>query len=247
MAFFGLIPARGGSKGISDKNIAPCADRPLIAWTCEAAGGSARLARTIVSTDSERIAGVAAEWGVPAPFLRPAELARDTTPSIDVMLHALSWLETGQDEVTALVLLQPTSPLRTSAHIDAAVQLFVESGADAVVSVMRAPHRFHPASVLRDVDGWLTPYQGTSHTVRRRQDAPPVFARNGPAILVVSPAVLRSGRLYGDRTRGFVMSAEDSVDVDDLADLRYAEFLLRSRAQGASPVSGARVVSREAR
>jgi CMP-N,N'-diacetyllegionaminic acid synthase len=246
MAVFGLIPARGGSKGIPDKNIAPCADRPLIAWTCEAASGSALLARTIVSTDSDRIARVAGEWGVAAPFLRPAELAQDTTPSIDVLLHALSWLEARPEEVRALVLLQPTSPLRTSAHIDAAVQLFLDSGADSVVSVMRAPHRFHPSSVLRDVDGWLAPYEGTSHTVRRRQDAPPVFARNGPAILVVSPALLRAGRLYGDRTRGFVMSAEDSVDVDELSDLRYAEFLLRSRAHAAPAAPGARTSSREA-
>ena len=247
MTFLGLIPARGGSKGIPDKNIASCADRPLIAWTCEAAASSAKLTRTIVSTDSEDIARIAVQWGVPAPFLRPPELALDTTPSIDVMRHALSWVETMQEEVEALVLLQPTSPLRTSAHIDAAVQLFIDSGAESVVSVMHAPHRFHPASVLRDVDGWLIPYEGQTHTVRRRQDVAPVFARNGPAILIVSPAVLRSGRLYGDRTRGFVMSAEESVDIDDLADLRYAEFLLRSRAGAARPMSSSRLDTSEAR
>src|SRR5688572_9864487 len=113
MAFFGIIPARGGSKGIPDKNIASCADRPLIAWTCEAATSSTRLARTIVSTDSERIARIAVEWGVSAPFRRPPELALDTTPSIDVLQHALSWVGTLQEDVTGLVLLQPTSPLRT--------------------------------------------------------------------------------------------------------------------------------------
>ena len=247
MAFFGLIPARGGSKGIPDKNIRSCADRPLIAWTCEAATSSTKLARTIVSTDSEDIARIAVEWGIPAPFLRPGELALDTTPSIDVMRHALSWFETLQEEVTALVLLQPTSPLRTCAHIDAAVQLYIDSGADSVVSIMHAPHRFDPASLLRDVDGWLTPYEGQTHTVRRRQDVPPVFARNGPAILITSPGVLRSGRLYGDRTRGFVMSAEESVDVDDPSDLRYAEFLLRSRAATAPPLSSARLGARETR
>ena len=234
MAFVGLIPARGGSKGIPGKNIASCAGRPLIAWTCEAATASVRLARTVVSTDSEQIARVAAEWGVQAPFLRPTELAQDATPSIDVMRHALSWLEAGKDDITALVLLQPTSPLRTSAHIDAAIQLFVESGADSVVSVMQVPHRFHPASVLREADGWLIPHEGMTHTVRRRQDVPPMFARNGPAVLIVSPELIRSGRLYGDRTRGFVMSAEESVDVDEASDLRYAEFLLRSRTQAAA-------------
>jgi CMP-N-acetylneuraminic acid synthetase len=97
------------------------------------------------------------------------------------------------------------------------------------------------------VDGWLIPYEGKTHTVRRRQDVAPVFARNGPAILIVSRAVLRSARLYGDRTRGFVMSAEESVDVDQLADLRYAEFLLRCRAETAGPKSSAGLNAREAR
>ena len=231
MAFFGLIPARGGSKGLPGKNIVLCAGKPLIAWTCAAANESARLARTIVSTDSEQIARVATEWGGQAPFLRPSELAQDATPSIDVMRHALSWLEAQKEDVTALVLLQPTSPLRTSSHIDAAVQLFVESGADSVVSVTRLPHRFHPASVAYETGGWLVPYEGTKQTVRRRQDMPRMFARNGPAVLIVSANLIRSGRLYGDRTRGFIMSAEESIDIDDAADLRYAEFLLRSRIQ----------------
>ena len=232
MAVFGVIPARGGSKGIPQKNIAPCAGRPLIAWTCEAAVRSTQLARTIVSTDSEQIARVAAEWGVEAPFLRPPELALDTTPSIDVMLHALERLEASGAEVTGLALLQPTSPLRTSAHIDAAVQLFTSSGAESVVSVLQVPHRFQPPFLLRERDGWLEPLAGTSHTVARRQDLTPLFARNGPAVLVVSPALIRAGRLYGERTRAHLMTAEESVDVDDMADLLYAEFLLGRRGEG---------------
>jgi CMP-N,N'-diacetyllegionaminic acid synthase len=232
MAVFGLIPARGGSKGIPQKNIAPCAGRPLIGWTCEAAVRSTRLARTIVSTESEQIARVAAEWGVEAPFLRPSELALDATPSIDVMLHALDKLEESGADVTGLALLQPTSPLRTSAHIDAAVQLFISSGAESVVSVLEVPHRFQPAFLLRERDGWLEPLAGTTHTVTRRQDLTPLFTRNGPAVLVVSPALLRAGRLYGERTRAHFMSAEESVDVDDMADLRYAEFLLGRRGEG---------------
>src|SRR4051812_41578820 len=115
MAFFGVIPARGGSKGIPGKNVAPCGGRPLIAWTCEAARGSTLLTKTIVSTDSDHIAEVAANWGVEAPFRRPGELSMDTTPSIAVMLHALDWLEASGETVTALVLLQPTSPLRLGA------------------------------------------------------------------------------------------------------------------------------------
>ena len=231
MGLFGLIPARGGSKGIPGKNIAQCGGRPLIGWTCEGAKRSARLERTILSTDSDEIAQVAREWGIEAPFMRPSELAQDTTPSIDVMQHALGWLEKSGADVTAMVLLQPTSPLRTSAHIDAAIDLFTESGADTVVSVVKVPHNFHPASVMLDDGGWLKPFEGDRLAIKRRQDLAPLLARNGPAVLIVSTALLRSGRLYGDRTRPYLMSAEESVDVDDASDLRYADFLLRSREQ----------------
>lgn len=231
MGLFGLIPARGGSKGIPGKNIAPCGGRPLIGWTCEAAVHSTRLERTILSTDSDEIVRVAREWGIEAPFTRPSDLAQDATPSIDVMRHALGWLEESGADVSALVLLQPTSPLRTTAHIDAAVDLFTNSGADTVVSVEKVPHNFHPSSVMVEDGGWLKPFEGERLAVKRRQDLPPLLARNGPAVLIVSAAVLRSGRLYGDRTRPYVMSAEASVDVDDAADLRYADFLLRAREQ----------------
>jgi CMP-N,N'-diacetyllegionaminic acid synthase len=231
MGVFGLVPARGGSKGIPGKNIAACGGRPLIGWTCEAATKSARLERTILSTDSDEIARVAREWGIEAPFMRPSELAQDATPSIHVMQHALDWLEKSGADVTALALLQPTSPLRTGAHIDAAVELFAESGADTVVSVVKVPHNFHPSSVMLDDGGWLKPFEGERHAIKRRQDLAPVLARNGPAVLIVSTALVRSGRLYEDRTRAYLMSAEESVDVDDASDLRYADFLLRSRKQ----------------
>jgi CMP-N,N'-diacetyllegionaminic acid synthase len=234
MALIGLIPARGGSKGIARKNIALCAGRPLIAWTCEAAMASRELAATLLSTDSAEIASIAREWGVDAPFMRPEELALDTTPSLDVMVHALDWLESRGRHVTALVLLQPTSPLRTAAHIDGALQDFVRSGADTLVSVVEVPHRFHPDVVLAENDGWLSPRHGASHKVARRQDMAPLFARNGPAILVTTPAVLRSGRLYGERVRAYRMEAIDSIDIDTTADLYMASALLEARTNKAA-------------
>lgn len=231
MAVVGLIPARGGSKGIPGKNIAPCAGRPLIAWTCEAARSSARLAKTIVSTDSVEIARVARDWGIEVPFIRPPELALDSTPSLDVMLHALKWLEGSGVNVTALMLLQPTSPLRTQRHLDEAVDLFLSSGADTLVSVVEISHRFHPSSLVRERDGWIYPYQGKEHAVTRQQDMSGLFARNGPAVLIVSPQILRSGRLYGERVRPYLMQADDSVDVDTPLDLEYADFLLNRKAR----------------
>ncbi len=234
MRVVGLIPARGGSKGIPGKNIAPCAGQPLLAWTCEAALGSRRLARTILSTDSEAIAAVGRACGLEVPFLRPADLAEDETPAMAVMAHALDWLEARGETVDALALLQPTSPLRSSRHIDDAVALFEESGADAVVSVMAVPHRFHPSSVMRDEAGRLAPFMN-GDTVTRRQNQAPLLARNGPAVLVVSRAGVASGKLYGGRTIGYRMSGADSIDIDTAEDLRLAELLLRDRAARGGP------------
>ena len=207
------------------KNIAVCAGKPLIQWTFDAARGSRGLARTIVSTDSQEIATVARNSGLEVPFLRPPELARDDTPALPVMQHALQWLNAVGDTPDAIVLLQPTSPLRRSTHIDEAVDLFQKSAADTVVSVTEVPHRFHPSSVMREVDGRLIPYEGNA-TVTRRQDQPPLFARNGPAVLIVSAANVQAGHLYGARTVAYRMDSKISVDSDTPDDCRLAEWLL---------------------
>ncbi len=235
MSVVGLIPARGGSKGIPRKNLAPCAGKPLIAWTCAAARAARTLGRVLVSTDDEAIAAAARALGVEVPFLRPPELAADGTPALPVIVHALDWLESQGEAVEALVLLQPTSPLRRAAHIDEAVGLFRRGGGDTVVSVVEVPHRYHPASVLRERDGVLTPYHAGTETVTRRQGLEPLLARNGPAVLVVSPATLRAGRLYGARTLAYRMAHSDSIDIDDAHDLRVAESLLAAHAPGRGP------------
>ncbi len=228
MRCIGLIPARGGSKGIPGKNIAPCAGKPLLAWTCEAALASKRLARTILSTDSDEIAAAGRRFGVETPFKRPAQLAGDDTPALDVMRHALDWLESAGDKPEAMVLLQPTSPLRTARHIDGAIGRYVEKRADSVVSVVEVPHRFHPLSLMREEEGRLLPYEG-ANTVTRRQGLPQAWARNGPAVLVVAAAALRRGELYGARTFAYAMPAEDSLDVDTPFDLELAALLLERR------------------
>lgn len=232
MRLVAVIPARGGSKGIPGKNIATCAGKPLLAWTCEAARASRSLARTLVSTDAEDIAAVARRWGIEAPFLRPPELAADDTPAVPVLQHALAWLESAGERPDALVLLQPTSPLRRAEHIDGAARLF-EAGADTVVSVVDVPHRYHPDSVMIEREGSLQPYHAGTETVTRRQDQRLLLARNGPAVLVVSRDMVKAGRLYGGRTLGYRMSEQDSVDIDTREDLALAELLLRAR--GAQP------------
>ncbi len=218
MRVIGLIPARGGSKGIPRKNLAPLGGRPLLAYTVEAALGSKALTRTVVSTDSPEIAEVARALGAEVPFVRPAHLARDETPMRDVVLHALG--ELGVCDV--LVLLQPTSPLRGSRHIDEAVRLLLDSGADSVVSVVEVPHQFRPGKLMAIEDGRL---------VRLGWDAPDrhagatVYARNGPAVLALRPERLGDD-LYGGVCRPYLMDMADSIDVDGPADLALAEHFL---------------------
>ena len=223
MELLGLVPARGGSRGIPGKNLAPLAGKPLLAWTCEEALTSDRLTRVAVSTDAEEIAAVARRLGVEV-IERPPDLADDDTPMLPVVAHALD--ATGAE---AVVLLQPTSPLRRAADIDAAVDLWRETGADSVVSVTRVPHRFTPGSQLRRrEDGRLEPYE--DGTASSRAEKPVLYARNGPAVLVVAAATVRAGSLYGAHSRGYEMSAIDSVDVDEPEDLALAELLLSRRS-----------------
>lgn len=230
MEILGLIPARGGSKGIPKKNIAMLGGRPLLAYTCDAALSSRRLTRTILTTDDEEIAAVGQACGVEVPFLRPAALAQDDTPALPVIQHALCWLQENEGyKPQVVVLLQPTSPLRRSEHFDAAVDLLLETGADSVVSVVSVPHRYNPLSVMKLEKGRLVPFLA-GPPILRRQDKPVVYARNGPAVLVMRPeATLEQGNLYGVDCRPLFMDEADSIDVDSLLDLWLAECLMRRR------------------
>ena len=213
MEILGLIPARGGSKGIPRKNLVPVGGKPLLAWTVDAAQAASELTRVVVSTDDDEIAAAA---GVEV-LRRPAELAADDTPMLDVVRHAVA--ELSPDFV---VLLQPTSPLRRAEHVDAVVRLLRESGADAVVSVVAVPHRYSPEALMDVIDGRVV----ARGSARNRQEKGLVYARNGPAVLAV-----RSDRLgddlYGGDCRPYLMDERDSLDVDDAFDLELADLLLR--------------------
>jgi len=229
MRVLAVIPARGGSKGIPDKNLARVCGRPLLAYTADAAKASTRVTRTIVSTDDDRIAECARSLGLEVPFMRPASLAGDETPMLPVLQHALDAMDARGFAADAVVLLQPTSPLRRAEHIDAAIDSLERAGADSVVSVVEVPHQFNPVSVMRIEDGWLKPFLDAP-TVTRRQDKPRVFARNGPAVLAVLANVVKGGSLYGTRSWPLGMSAEESLDVDTAWDLRLVEAVLSARA-----------------
>src|SRR5258705_11451169 len=149
MNVLGVIPARGGSKGLPDKNLALLCGRPLLAYTADAAKASTKLTRTIVSTDDERIAQCAKSLGLDVPFMRPASLAGDAAPMLPVLQHAVSALQSDGFTADIVVLLQPTSPLRRGEHIDAAVDWLQRVRGDSVVSVVEVPHHFNPVSVMR--------------------------------------------------------------------------------------------------
>lgn len=226
----GVVPARAGSKGIPGKNLVLIAGKPLVHYTFAAIAASSRLTRAIVTTDDDAVANVARACGIDVPFMRPAGLATDETPMLDVLRHATSALGHQGYVPDIVVLLQPTSPLRRGAHIDAVVNELETTKADAVVTVVQVPHACNPVSVMRLEAGRLSSFL-PGPVITRRQDKPVLFARNGPAVLAVRRQVLEQGSLYGEHTRAIVMSEEESVDIDSVWDLQVAEAALRWRAE----------------
>lgn len=224
MTILGLIPARGGSKGIPRKNIKLMAGKPLIVWTIEAAMRCRRLDAVVVSTDDDEIAAVARHAGAQVPFMRPAALAMDTTPGLDPVLHALDSLP-GHD---AVLLLQPTSPLRSASDIDACLDMALSRDAPSVVSVCQVDS--HPLWVFRmDGNDGLQRYLSDAPPARR-QDLPSAYALNG-AMYYARTAWLREHRAFvGPGTLGLAMPPERSVDVDTAFDWRVAEMLLKECA-----------------
>lgn len=232
MRVLGLIPARGGSKGIPRKNIRPLGGKPLLAWTIEAARASRLLARVILSTEDEEIAAVGRAWGVEVPFLRPRELAEDDTPTLPVVLHAVEWLEARGEAYDAVCLLQPTSPFRKPEWIDGCVELLQRERADSAITVRRIPDEFHPFwALLRAEGGWLRFLSG-SGIPARRQDLPPAYHRDG-AVYVVRCDVLKGRQtLYGEKVAGFEVSGVGSVNLDTEPDWNRAEELLAATGDG---------------
>lgn len=224
-----LITARGGSKGLPRKNLLDLAGRPLIAWSIEAASQAACRPRVVVSTDDPEIAQAARHWGAEVPFLRPARLARDNSPHIDVVLHAVAWLEREQGyRPEWVLLLQPTSPLRLAQDIDDALALACTRGADSVVSVQAASGHPYLMHTLDD-QGRLRPFMPTPPGYLRRQDLPAVYALNGAIYLVRRRMLLAKSALWDQGTLALVMGPERSLDVDTAWDLRLARLLLEGR------------------
>lgn len=230
MRTLGLVVARGGSKGIPQKNVRELAGRPLLAHTAEAGLAARRLDRCILSTDSEWIAEVGRECGLDVPFMRPAELARDDTPTLPVVEHTLRELAAAGDTFDAVCLLQPTHPLRTAVLIDRCIERLDRSDADSVLTVCAVPHTFHPNWTYLERNGRLELALGGTEPIPRRQELPPAYHREG-SVYVTRTAVVLSGSLYGAHSVGEVVPAEDTVNLDTEEDWTRAEQLLARRAE----------------
>lgn len=227
MKVLALIPARAGSKGIIQKNMALCAGKPLIQYTLEAAQGSKHISEICVSTDGPMIAELCGTLGVPVTHLRPSSLAQDHSTAVEVMKFELGRLAQENKFFDLLVYLQPTSPLRTRQHIDQAIELCLEREASSVVSVVKVPHQYSPESVMVENErGFLEDYL-SGEKVYLRQQKKTYFARNGAAIYVLRPEVVLQGRnIYGEKCCPYLMNKLDSLDIDDAEDLHLASLQL---------------------
>lgn len=220
-----LITARGGSKRLKNKNILDLGGKPLIAWTVEAALGAGSVDQVLISTDDEDIAQVARQAGAQVPFMRPAELAGDTSSHLDVIRHAISHIRLSAPDVSHLVLLQPTSPFRSSQDIDAIVGLALEADVDCAVSVCEVGD--HPALMYRVGEGGaLESYLPQTGAYVRTQDMEPLVSLNGALYVFNIERLMQRDRLLCPHPLAYTMPTLRSLDIDTEEDLLLARALV---------------------
>ena len=225
----GVIPARGGSKGIPRKNLYPLDGKPLIAYTIDAALESKLLTTIVVSTDSAEIAAVARRFKCDPPFVRPAELATDTALSVDVMKHALLQLEASKGlEFDYLVLLQPTTPLRQAADIDGSIRKLISTGCDSVITMVDVGAN-HPARMYKIREDRLVSIMDEGVTMRPRQELPPVYIRSGDVYACKRNVLFEKNSMIGDDCRPIVIPRGRAVNIDSIEDLTLAKYYLRQK------------------
>tara|TARA_S200000501_G_scaffold156038_1_gene147295 strand:- start:4664 stop:5374 length:711 start_codon:yes stop_codon:yes gene_type:complete len=227
-----IIPARGGSKGILRKNIREIAGKPLLEYTAKSAIESKSFSRIILSTEDNEIKELGLKLGLEVPFDRPDSLATDYAPGIEVIKHAIKTLEKREKyRAEIIVVLQPTSPLRTSKHIRDAIKLFENHDVDSLVSVAKVEHNVNPYSVMKlNKDGTVSPFLDYDEKKNLRQLKPKFYARNGAAIYICTyNCLMKKNSIFGDSTLPFFMKKNDSFDLDDETDWMIVEMLLSRR------------------
>tara|TARA_B100000795_G_C22797497_1_gene440111 strand:+ start:1043 stop:1744 length:702 start_codon:yes stop_codon:yes gene_type:complete len=232
MKILAIIPARGGSKGVPRKNVIEINGNPLISYTISAALKASLITDIVVSTDDPEIAEISRKLGAQVPFMRPLDLASDQAQSAPVIEHALFFMEKIKDfKYDAILMLQPTSPLRTSQHIEESLDLFKSKECDSVVSVTSVGGN-HPFRMKRLINNQLVNYidQGFWN-MKPRQSLPDVYIRNGAIYLISREVFIQQRQLIGNNCLGYVMSDSDSTNIDSPIDLKIAELLLKEKSE----------------
>jgi N-acylneuraminate cytidylyltransferase len=222
-----IIPARGGSKGVPRKNIKNLGGKPLMAYTVEAARASKFIDRLIVSTDDEEIMGVARSLTVEVPFKRPEDLAQDQSSSIDLVKHAVNYFKQRGENYDAVLLLQVTSPFREWGFIDKAIEKFVNLEVDALVSVLSVPHEYNPHWIFEaNENDELIIATGEKEIIKRRQDLPKAFYRDG-SIYITKSDVIEKGSFFGSKLTYIESNPTQHVNIDTLKDWANAERIAK--------------------
>ena len=231
MKIFALIPARSGSKGIPGKNIKMLGGKPLISYTIQAGLKCSELADIIVSTNDEEIAQISKDAGASVPFLRPANLATDESPTIDTVIHAVHFLENQNEFYDAICLLQPTCPFRSQEEISQAIRHFKDSGADSLMSVREVPHQYNPHWVFEHKPNspYLRIATGESQIISRRQNLPKAYFRDGSVYIAKTQLIKAHHSLYGNKIAYFLNQQSIYLNLDTPSDWDRAEQLIKNQ------------------
>ena len=223
-----LIPARGGSKGLPNKNIRPLCGKPLIAHSIEVALRAKSISEVIVSTDSAEIAEVSKKFGAKVPFLRPSELAQDNSLAIDNYIYTIERLRKDGAKMEEILVLLPTAPLRLAEDIDNAVKIFKEKNADSVISYYKAPHPLQWYKYF-DASGVVRSFLPEGNRLANRQEEKDAYLPNGSIYIFKAELLIEKKSYFSERTFPYIMPASRSVDIDTIDDFEYAEFLMNKR------------------
>ena len=223
----GIITARGGSKGIPRKNIKNLNGKPLLYYTAIEAKKSKKINRLVISSDDDEIISTAVKYGIEAPYKRPKELARDNTPTLPVITDLIRYLKRSENyNPDIIVLLQPTSPFRKAFHIDEAIDKYMTSKSDSLVSVVKVPHNYNPYSLMQTNYNYIESFLKFDEKNNLRQNKPIFFARNG-AIYIFNMDCIKNESLYGKKIIPYEMSELESLDIDTNWDFELAKILMK--------------------
>lgn len=234
LKILGLIPARGGSKTIPRKNLKLLAGKPLIAWTIEESHKSQYIDRLILSSEDAEIISVAQKWGCEVPFIRPAELAEDDTPSIETVIHAINKIGESYDYI---VLLQPTSPLRSVNDIDDCIGYCVQKDADVCISVSVVEKNPYWMYTLNQAGKLISLLQSETY-ISRRQDLPPIYAPNGAIYIAKTEYIKKEKHFLTEHSLAYIMTPENSWDIDNELDFLICSLLIWSSGCGQTTMGG---------